>query len=157
MTALLATLALTTPAEATTYVAPLGLESLAERSDVAIVGEVLNTWTERCGAGICTVASVLVDETLSGEPRTLVEARWPGGRIGELEMVVAGAPRFHEGDRTLLFLDTDGDVVGMAQGAFAVDGDTVVRDMHNLSFTRAGEAADTAERFSLSEVRATFP
>lgn len=154
---LLAALALAPSADATTYIAPLGLESLAERSERAVVGEVLNTWTERCGAGVCTVASILVDETLAGEHETLVEARWPGGRIGEFELVVAGAPRFREGDKTLLFLELDGDVVGMAQGAFSIHGDTAVRNMDNLSFTRAGEAADAAESFSLDEVRAFFP
>jgi hypothetical protein len=73
---------------------------------------------------VFTYVRFRVEETLKGDPREEVTIRQPGGRAGEIRMVIHGLASFLPGERALVFLKHDDDgapsVVGMAQGKFRV-------------------------------------
>ncbi len=141
------------PATASTYeyARPKDLEALVEDADRAVVGEVISTWTERAPSGLWSVASIVVDETLHGAHSPVIEVRWPGGKVGNIELVVAGAPSIHKGDTVLAFIDDQGQFVGMSQGAFLVEDGLATRDLSGLHFS--GELEQEAS-YELDDIRA---
>ena len=150
----IAALAAAAPAFATSYDQPMGIEELADDAARAVVGEVLGTRTENVrGSGWWTVATVLVESTLHGPSAAVVEVRWPGGAMGDRELIVAGAPRFRTGDEVLAFIRSDGAVVGMAQGAFSISGDMAIRDLDGIHFQGDDEGVEV---FSIEDIRAAL-
>jgi len=99
----------------------LNIRELNKRADLVIRGEVLASRIETSDRGVFTIASILVDEVLRGQSSPLVEVRIPGGKIGDLEFNVDGAPKLIPGYDMLLFIDDDR-VAGWGQGAFVLEG-----------------------------------
>ena len=155
MHAALALIAAVSSANATTYQQAMDIEDLSVRSERAVVGEVLDTWSERDENGVWTVATMLVDETLQGDHDPLVMMRWPGGQSGDIELIVSGAPQMNEGDHVVAFLSSTGHVVGMSQGAFTLNGDEARRDLSSLNFQEEGSAT-ARDAYLLSEIRETL-
>lgn len=156
LTALLAV----APARATTYAEKLDLDELSSRAERVVIGEVLATRYDATGAGIWTVATIRVTETLRGRPEPVVEVRVPGGRVNDMELTVAGAPRLIEGYQVLLFLDGE-HVVGLGQGAFVVLSDTAWRNVSDDVFTNPRMEQEMLDRdidekyttYALADVR----
>ncbi|MCP4807441.1 MAG: hypothetical protein GY913_28815 [Proteobacteria bacterium] len=138
------------PAGATLFTHPYTIEELAERSEQVVVGEVLATRSEVRGGSPWTVATVMVEATLVGEPQILVEAAWPGGQMGDIELVVAGSPRMHAGQDTVVFLGAEGRVVGLSQGVLHVEDGVAWRDLSHLGFVEG--TPEGPEAYSLEEL-----
>ncbi len=134
---LIATVAITMPlaATATSYERPYEMSELSSRAESVVVGEVQGTWTETTKDGWWTVATLVVDETWQGSHEPVVEVRYPGGTVGDLHLVVSGAPQLHPGDDVVVFTREDGKVLGMAQGVWKLDDTGVAtRDLSRLAF-----------------------
>jgi hypothetical protein len=111
-------------------VVQLTLEQLAAKADSILVGKVTNITCYQEGKGnIYTLVTLSVEQTIKGEPVGEVVIRVPGGKVGELEMMVTDTPSFQLGERAVVFLDKgDGTftVVGGFQGKFTVDNNNMV-------------------------------
>lgn len=153
MTAFALTMALLTgDAEATTFTHPYSVAELSLRSEHVVVGEVQGMWVEIRNGMPWTVASVVVDDTLRGDELPVVQVTWPGGRVGEVELVVAGTPKAHIGEQGVFFIAEQGRAVGMVQGVFLMDEDqNLSRDLSAVSFNRGGETV--SDTMSLEEIR----
>ncbi|HYO16235.1 MAG TPA: hypothetical protein VE685_23805 [Thermoanaerobaculia bacterium] len=92
---------------ATTAVA-LSDRHLVASSRAILTGEVQKITSQRHQGNIYTYVGIDVEESLKGPFREgqVVVLRQLGGTVGEVTSTLAGAPRFREGDRVLLFLDT---------------------------------------------------
>ncbi len=131
-------------ARATTFSAPMTLDDLAERSDIAVQGRVVEVVATLQDGRIWTRAKIHPDT--GGD----VEALVLGGCLPDKDlcMTVAGAPVPQVGERVYAFLK-EGRVTGMSQGWFEVLGEDAVRDTNGLVFAN-GAAAPT--RFPLQDV-----
>ncbi len=88
----------------------MGLDEVTAKADLIVLGRVETSeagWSED-GRIIVTRATVSVERALKGGPRARVEVEAPGGRIGDVAMIAAGAPVFRIGDRVVLFLEPAG-------------------------------------------------
>ena len=138
------------PAGATLFTHPYSIEEMADQAEQVVVGEVLATRTEVRGGSPWTVATVMVDVTLRGEHEILVEAAWPGGQMGDIELVVAGSPRVVSGEQAVVFLGDEGGVVGLSQGVLHVQDGVAWRDLSHLGFLEG--APEGPEAYSLEEL-----
>jgi hypothetical protein len=101
------------PALHATSVVPPQFAELVNGSDYIIrarVKRVSYTATERPGKPplIYTHVALEVIETIAGEPPVEPVLRCLGGRFGEYELRVGGAPQFKEGDEDVLFVAGNG-------------------------------------------------
>ncbi len=82
------------------------LDSLVERSDTIVAGEVLDmrsSWsTDR--REIFTTVTLRADRRFKGGGRSLVRFRVPGGTVGDTRLTVTHSPVFAVGERALVFL-----------------------------------------------------
>ena len=130
-----------------TTVQRLGLEDLARKAHHIVAGKVRNSKTFWSGNGklILTSYTIEVDDSIKGQrPRTL-ELTTIGGKIGDLELHVAGMPSFSKGEDIVVFTETSGGyevVLGLTQGKFTVQNGEVLNDVSDLSFPdgRPGKA-----------------
>jgi Putative binding domain, N-terminal len=108
---------------------------LVAMADRVVHGRVLAVWTERGqNETLRTVTRLAVLEDLTGiGTDVLIDVRELGGRLGDREMFVVGAPRFLAGQEVLLLLERNRDAyrnVAMAFSSFNVRqvtaGDAVV-------------------------------
>jgi hypothetical protein len=103
------TLATAQVAGATLYVATSD-RALARRADLIVTGTVRTVTAIGTADGrIATRVAVDVDGQLKGRPAATVVVEQPGGRLGDRELWVEGAPEFRVGERQLLFLVERGD------------------------------------------------
>jgi len=133
----LASVAITMPlaATGTSFERAYDMSELSTRAETVIMGEVQGTWTETTSDGWWTVATLVVDETFQGAHEPVVEVRYPGGSVGDLHLVVSGAPQLHPGDDVVVFTREDGKVLGMAQGVWKIQDDgRATRDLSRLAF-----------------------
>lgn len=89
----------------------MDLEEITAKANLIVLGRVERSeagWSDD-GRIIVTRATVSVERALKGGPRARVEVETPGGRVGDVGMIAAGAPVFHVGDRLVLFLEPAGD------------------------------------------------
>ncbi len=118
---LLATLDITGAAAST--VLPMTLEQLARRADCIIEADVLELSSRWNASSTQIVTDITLDvsQVLAGEcnagRRTVTTL---GGRVGDLDMRISGAPVFQRDQQVVLFLSEDTElwvpVLGMAQG-----------------------------------------
>ena len=82
------------------------LDSLVERSDTVVAGEVLDmrsSWsTDR--REIFTTVTLRPDRRFKGGGRSLVRFRIPGGTVGDTRLTVTHSPVFAVGEHALVFL-----------------------------------------------------
>lgn len=111
------------------------VHDLSQRSESVVRGHVLHQRMEFDQNGVWTVAMVRVTETLQGPVQPIREVRVPGGRLEDLEVMVARAPKLIPGDDVLLFLKGD-QIVGLGEGAFVIDQERVWRALDAWTFVR---------------------
>jgi len=123
---LLALTLLASPAAASTAL-PATVEGLARASDAVVRGTVETSASRFTSDGrqIYTFAEIRTAAVWRGSAPARPVVRVPGGAVGDVGMLVPGAPRFTPGEEVVLFLRRAGPVhllVGLAQGKFAVSG-----------------------------------
>jgi len=91
---------------ATTIAPPKNLGDLLRMSDAVVYANAQQSWSERGRTVPVTVTRFVLLRPIAGlaVPWTF-EVEEVGGDFGDLHFAVAGAPRYHEGRRYLLFLD----------------------------------------------------
>lgn len=109
---------------------PVG--ALVDEARTAVVAKVISVTPRLAPAAeghgkstIETVAILRVQTRLKGHPPGLLTVTAPGGRVGDLTLIVEHAPVFTRGERCIFFLDATGEVVGWQQGKIAVVGERV--------------------------------
>ena len=114
-------------ATATTALSRLTLEELTDRSDLVLhgdVGAVEFEWVPE--KGVFTRITIAPRDVLKGErTEDTVTIRMYGGKYGDLQISMDGAPCMQSGEEVVLFLKANGsdtfNVVNLAEGKFSVD------------------------------------
>lgn len=105
------------------------LQGEADAILVGRVGEIGSHWSAD-GHSIETDATLSVERILQGDPATAIVLTLPGGRVGELQVLVGGMPSFRAGERSLLFLRAAADgsygIAGGYQGKFGISSDGTI-------------------------------
>lgn len=110
-----------------TIVVRMSVPQMAERAQLLVEGTVTETkcrWDES-HRYIITEAQVEISRTLKGKAGVqTITVRTLGGEVDGVGLYVSGAPRFVNGEETLLFLERhpvkDWRVVGLNQGKFTL-------------------------------------
>ena len=104
----------------------MDLEQLVEESDSIVQGvveAVYSQWDNERNL-IFTYTSIRVDDPFKGERTRSILIRQMGGRVGSLNMTVAGIPDFETGSNVIVFLQGSSDgtfhVTGMNQGHYII-------------------------------------
>lgn len=122
-----------------TTVKKMELEELVATSDNIVQGRVEQVYTQWNAEMRLpfTYVSINVADPLKGERRRTVLVRQVGGKVGSLNVSVAGMPRFNNGDEVIVFLKSqnDGtfDVIGLNQGKYEVVDDFAVVNVSGLT------------------------
>lgn len=128
-----------------TILADWELGELVRRADRVVIGTVVSQRTVDAPPGsitaLMTESTVRVEETLRGaSAKTLVVSQLGGARSGRRTWI-EGDARLVEGKRMLLFTSAHPDgrryLVGMALGAFFVDGDSLSQRIGETSRVRS--------------------
>lgn len=129
---LLAALALSRalPAFATTVIAP-EFDQLVAQSDYVVrakVTAITSEWREVSGQRhIFTFVTLAVKKIIAGTPPQPLVLQLLGGRVGEDEMTIEGAPKFKVGDEDILFVRGNGTqffpLVALMHGRYPVKTD----------------------------------
>lgn len=139
---------------------PLSLEDVLARAELVVEGRVSRvTNRTRAVRGRTSVErGVLVEVSATHRGPNLSEVHFtlPGGRIGDRERVVVGAPTVRPHEEIIAFLAPRGEgyaLVGLAQGLYRIerhrDGRAfAVRDLRDLAVLR-GRSIDHGERESM--------
>jgi len=151
--------ALPAPAALASTALPATVEGLARASDAVVRGTVEASASRFTADGrqIYTFAEIRTAAVWRGTAPTRAVVRVPGGAVGDVGMLVPGAPRFTPGEEVVLFLRRAGAVhllVGLAQGKFAVTGGAARPELAGLQLLErplpAGERR--AEAMALDEL-----
>ena len=108
----------------------LSLNELVSKADTIVLGTVIqqeSAWDVQHTA-IYTKVTLAVERMLVGLPREVVTLQVAGGTVGDMGMRTSNDAVFREGERVIVCLDTSavpGSVVGLQQGKFLVQDDTV--------------------------------
>src|SRR5215475_4323306 len=125
----------------------LSIEELARKADTIVLGTVTqqaSAWDDQHTA-IHTDVTVEVEQVLTGLPGDVVTLRVVGG-VG---MGTSNDATFRVGERVIVCLDTHAvpsTVVGMQQGKFTVEDNTVIRADETWSLSAFIAAVQTAAR-----------
>jgi hypothetical protein len=111
-----------------TTVDPPDFASLVSEAEVIFRGQVTGIRSEWTGAGenrrIVSYVTFDVLKTLKGNPSTPFVLQMLGGTVGDETFEVVGAPKFSVGDKSLLFVEKNGEqfvpLVGIMHGHFRV-------------------------------------
>jgi PKD repeat protein len=90
-------------AEASSIVVPSDA-SLVAKSDLIVIGRVLEARAVERNGKIWTESTILVEDRLKGVSDDIVTVREPGGELAGRTTVVFGSPEIVAGERALLFL-----------------------------------------------------
>ena len=145
-----------------TTVKKMDLPELVTTADSIVQGRVDSVesrWEEKLAY---TYVSVTVGDPLKGERRRTVLIRQLGGKIGALNVTVAGMPRFKAGDQVIVFLKAQQngtfDVVGLNQGKYEIVDDFAVANVSGLTLVdpKTGQLIDAGfvERAPLEAFKA---
>lgn len=91
------------------------VDDMARRVPTIVRGKVVGSmagWADD-RSRIWTWTEVVVTETIKGKPAPTVLVKQPGGEVGPIGQVVAGAATFHEGEEVVLFLEPAPDERGV--------------------------------------------
>ena len=111
-----------------TTVIPPDFEELVNESDYiirAVVKSVESEYrTSGSGRKIITKVALDVREVIAGTPPSEITLEMLGGRVGDEQMVLEGAPRFKVGDEDILFVKGNGHtivpLVAMMHGRYPI-------------------------------------
>lgn len=115
-----------------TTVIPPDFNQLVNESDYiirAVVKSVTSEYrTNTSGRKIFTKVALDVQEVIAGTPPSEVVLEILGGKVGDEQMVLEGAPRFKVGDEDILFVRGNGNtivpLVAMMHGRYPIMRDT---------------------------------
>jgi type IV secretory pathway protease TraF len=121
------TLCIAMPASASTFWA-MDQAQLVAGSDAIVEGKVVDveSFWDREGRVIVTMATVRVDDALLGKVNRTIQVQTFGGTVGDYTVEAAGFPKFNRGDHVLLFLnqrdalDKSTRVTGYQQGHYRI-------------------------------------
>lgn len=121
-------------AAATTVVAP-EFDSLVQQAEYVVRGtvkSVVSEWREQNGhRNIVTLVEIDVAETIAGTPPSQLVLQMLGGRVGEKQMIVQGAPVFSTGEEHILFIRGNGvqftPLVALMHGQYPIKKDSAGR------------------------------
>lgn len=101
-------LLLAAPASGSTFL-HMSRAELSKQAVAVVVGEVLevNSFWDNAGRIILSEALVEVEDTLLGEPASVVVVRTFGGTVNGYTVEAHGFPTFTKRERVLLFLEND--------------------------------------------------
>jgi len=123
---ILAGLIFTAQLEATT-VNPPEFSDLVNHSDYIVRAVVKSTVSEYASAGsrkIITKVELEVREVIAGTPPLPLVLRVVGGKVGDREMIIEGAPQYKAGDENLFFVQGNGrqihPLVAMMHGLYPI-------------------------------------
>lgn len=123
------------PAAAATVVTAT-VEELARGADLVVRGTVEGREARFHGSRIYTTLRIRPAAAWKGSAAEVVEVRIPGGVVGDQGQKVAGVAAFAEGEEVVLFLRRGAGaaygVMGLSQGKFRVEGDTVKNQVGGL-------------------------
>jgi len=142
--AVLAWLALAPTSRATTVIQP-SFDQMVGSADYIVrveVNSVESSWRDNpSNPGdryIGSRVTLTVKEIIKGTPPSPLVLDLAGGRVGEDELVIDGAPKFEAGDECILFVRGNGrtffPVVGLMHGYFPVYRDPVTKRASVLRF-----------------------
>lgn len=118
-----------------TTVIPPTFESLVSQAGTIFVGEVMDVrsdWFAAArGRAIVTRVTFRVEDVWKGTSGVVTQLEFLGGTVGETTMRVVGMPAFREGQRSVLFVSSEGrtisPLVGFWHGRMRVE-----RDSHGV-------------------------
>ena len=124
-------------ARATTVV-KMDLPALVGESDTIVQGRVAQEYSQWDAQMklVFTYVNIQVDDPLKGARRQNVVIRQLGGRVGGLNMSVAGMPKFNVGNEVIVFLKSNPEgtyqVVGLNQGKYDIVNDFAVANISGV-------------------------
>jgi hypothetical protein len=134
---LLATTLFGTTALATTVIR-MGLPQLVKQSDSIIQGRVDDVtvqWDSTRHLAF-TYVTISVEDPMKGDRRRTVTIRQLGGKVGALNVNVAGMPKFTKGEEVIVFLrdaqDGTFQLLGLNQGKYQIDQDFAVSNVSGI-------------------------
>lgn len=107
------------------------MKELADKAETVLIGKVAKLKSEWDGNHkmIYTTVTIDVDEYFKGGDRSRTEiVKVPGGKVGDVELKVVGAPSFNDGEKALLFLGSSPDngkektIIGWDKGKISLNG-----------------------------------
>ena len=116
-----------------TSVVPPQFDELVNHADYIVRASVVAVTSESrpTANGASTIFSrveLAVEETIAGKPPTPLVLEVLGGRVGDREMRVTGAPTYKVGDRAIFFVQGNGKqiypLVRMMHGVYPIEQDT---------------------------------
>ena len=125
---ILAALALIAPNARATTVIPPTFDELVDQAEVIFQGNVTDVKSQWAGEGaqrhIVSYVTFQVEDALKGAPGQSYTIRMLGGTVDGETMGVSDAPKFHVGDKDILFVQNNGSqfipLVGIMHGRFHV-------------------------------------
>lgn len=155
-----------------TTVIPPTFEQLVQQAELIFQGTVTDVKSVSEGEGaqrhISTYVTFQVEDIVKGNPGKSYTIRMLGGTVGDLTMEITDTPKFHQGDREVLFVEHNYDqfvpLVGINHGHFRVQRDDAsgrdillngegepVRDLTKLG--REEESITPAEAISPDDLK----
>jgi len=130
---------LTTSAHATT-VLRLDLPQLVQQSDSIVQGHVesvTSQWDSTRNVAF-TYVTINVEDPMKGERRRTIAVRQLGGKVGAMNVTIAGMPRFVKGEQVIVFLKAGDNgtfqIVGLNQGKYEITEDFAVSSVSGIDF-----------------------
>mgnify|MGYP000181253759 CR=1 FL=1 len=118
-----------------------GVDELARRSDLIVIGTVESKNTVAVDRTLMTDTRVRVERTLAGEPTQIVTVRQLGGQLGKRIVDLPGDAVLETGRKYLLFTakhDGHTYLVGMALGALRVENKSLTQTISVPILSREG-------------------
>lgn len=119
-------------ARATTVV-PVPFDKLVDYAREIFVGEAVASSSRFVdtpqGRAIVTLVTFRIDDSIKGGLQTQTSLEFLGGQVGDVGMAIAEMPRFHVGDRDVLFVGSRTDIsplVGFMYGRVRIVHDAVL-------------------------------
>jgi len=122
-----------------TTVERLSLDDLVKKANRIVIGKVANARTHWSSDRrlILTTYTIEVAETMKGQTGRTAEFTTIGGKIGDVELHVAGMPNLDPGEDAVVFIEqtrTFSTVVGLGQGKFSIRNGEVSNAIDDLTF-----------------------
>jgi hypothetical protein len=141
-----------TPSATGTTVKPPEFADLVNQSDYivrAVVKSVICEYATPGSRKIVTLVELEVKEVVAGTPPQPLVLRMMGGKIGDEEMILEGAPQFKVGEESILFVQGNGrqiyPLVAMMHGLYAIrretDGSEIVTRSNHQPLHDTAEVA----------------
>ena len=136
---------------------PLTVDRLTDDSRAVVVADCVSTVSRAIDpsvgprSGIVTDVTLRVVDSISGTSGSTIMITQPGGELDGIGLVVSELTAFSRNQRYVVFVGSNGQVVGGAQGALAVVGDRVGPSRESLSSLKRRVKAAAGTPMTLAE------